>query len=67
MTGRSYKYPFVYGQIDPALFPFAKWRECCREALSVRTVREWASDRVDHDDNELLEQLQTRVLPRREL
>lgn len=62
---QNYRYPFVYGQIDPELFPLAEWRECCREALSVRSVREWSSDRVDDDDNELLEQLQTRVLPRR--
>lgn len=62
---QRYPYPFVYGQIDPALFPIAEWRECCREALSVRSIREWANDRIDHDDSILVEQLQTRVLPRR--
>ena len=62
---QEFRYPFVYGQVDPDLFPLAEWRECSREALSVRSVREWARDRVDHDDEELLEQLQTRVLPRR--
>ena len=62
---QSYPYPFVYGQLDPALFPIAEWRECCREALSVRSIREWANDRIDHDDPVLVEQLQTRVLPRR--
>jgi GntR family transcriptional regulator / MocR family aminotransferase len=62
---QSYPYPFVYGQIDPELFPIAEWRECCREALSVRSIRAWANDRIDHDDPSLVEQLQTRVLPRR--
>ena len=62
---QDYKYPFVYGQIDPALFPLAEWRECVREALSVSSVREWARDSVDHDDDQLIEQLQTRVVPRR--
>lgn len=62
---QNYPYPFVYGQQDPALFPIAEWRECCREALSVRSIREWANDQIDHDDPALVEQLQTRVLPRR--
>ncbi|MEM7404919.1 MAG: PLP-dependent aminotransferase family protein [Pseudomonadota bacterium] len=62
---QRYDYPFVYGQIDPALFPIAEWRECCREALSVRAIRQWAHDHIDTDDPDLVEQLQTRVLPRR--
>ena len=62
---QRYPYPFVYGQQDPELFPIAEWRECCREALSVRSIREWANDQIDHDDPALVEQLQTRVLPRR--
>lgn len=62
---QRYKYPFVYGQIDPALFPIAEWRECCREALSVQAIRQWAHDHIDTDDPDLVEQLQTRVLPRR--
>ena len=62
---QKYPYPFIYGQVDPALFPIADWRECCRDALSVLAVRDWAPDRVDDDDPGLIEELHTRVLPRR--
>ncbi len=31
---KKYPYPFLFGQLDPDLFPVADWRECCRQALS---------------------------------
>lgn len=62
---QRYPYPFLYGQFDPALFPIADWRECCRDASSVRAIHAWAGDRADRDDPELIEQIHTRVLPRR--
>jgi len=58
-------YPFVYGQFDPALFPTAEWRECNRMALAVLEIRNWASDVVDRDDPLLIEQIQSRLLPRK--
>jgi GntR family transcriptional regulator/MocR family aminotransferase len=62
---RHYKYPFIYGQPDPDLFPMGDWRECCRELLSVAEVTSIAQDRFDSDDPLLIEQIQNRVLPRR--
>ncbi|GJL80678.1 MAG: GntR family transcriptional regulator [marine bacterium B5-7] len=62
---QRYQYPFLYGQFDPALFPIADWRECCRDAASIRAIHAWAGDRADRDDPELIEQIHTRVLPRR--
>ncbi|MFQ5545547.1 MAG: PLP-dependent aminotransferase family protein, partial [Acidiferrobacterales bacterium] len=62
---QRYPYPFIYGQLDPALFPIADWRECAREALSVVAIRDWARDRIDSDDSLLIEQIHTRLLPRR--
>ncbi len=62
---QRYPYPFLYGQFDPALFPIADWRECCRDAASVRAIHDWAGDRADRDDPVLVEQIHTRVLPRR--
>ncbi len=62
---QRFPYPFIYGQLDLALFPLAEWRECSREALTAQSVRRWARDSVDSDDPELVEQLRTRVLPRR--
>lgn len=62
---QKYRHPFIYGQIDPALFPIAEWRECSRQALSVEAVREWAYDHYTADDPLLVEQIRTRLLPRR--
>ncbi len=62
---QRFQYPFIYGQLDPALFPIADWRECCREALSVRAIHDWVQDRVDEDDPGLIEEVRARVLPRR--
>jgi len=62
---QDYPYPFIYGQVDQGLFPLAAWRECSRQALSVTSVRDWSKDRFADDDPLLVEQLRTRVLPRR--
>jgi GntR family transcriptional regulator/MocR family aminotransferase len=61
----TYPYPFLYGQYDPNLFPANDWRECARQALSVLEIRGWAPDFVARDDPELVEQIRTRLLPRR--
>ena len=58
-------YPFLYGQFDPGLFPIAAWRECCRQALSMLDVLDWAPDLVDGDDGQLIEQIRVGILPRR--
>lgn len=62
---QRYTYPFIYGQFDPALFPTNEWRECCMRVLSVMEIRDWAQDMIARDDESLVEQIRTRVLPRR--
>ena len=62
---QKYPYPFVYGQIDPALLPIAGWRECSTQATSGAAARGWAGDLIDADDPLLIEQIQTRLLARR--
>lgn len=62
---QQFKYPFIYGQVDPGDFPLNAWRECYRQALSVQAVSSLVQDRLDADDELLVEQIQTRVLPRR--
>lgn len=62
---QSYQYPFLYGQFDKELFPTAAWRECCMKALSVLDIREWAPDQITRDDESLIQQIQTKILPRR--
>lgn len=64
-TWQQYPYPFIYGQFDPAQFPINDWRESCRQALSPAAIREWANDSIDNDDPKLIEQIRTRILPRR--
>ncbi len=61
----NYSYPFLFGQLDPSLFPVADWRDCCRQALSVAEIHAVTPDRIDVDDPLLIEQIQARVLPRR--
>ena len=62
---QDFPYPFIYGQVDQGMFPLAAWRECSRQALSVTAVRDWSKDRFADDDPLLIEQIRTRLLPRR--
>ena len=62
---RNYPYPFIYGQIDRKHFPMAEWRECQRQALSEKSFDVWTKDARDQDDEMLVEQIRTRLLPRR--
>ncbi len=58
-------YPFIYGQVDPSLFPFLAWRDCARQALRPAAIKDWVKDLFVADDPLLIEQIRTRLLPRR--
>ncbi|HSH49581.1 MAG TPA: PLP-dependent aminotransferase family protein [Halomonas sp.] len=60
-----YDYPFLYGQIDPELFPTQHWRECSRDSISVPAIRSSSVDHLNDDDPLLVEQIRKRLLPRR--
>lgn len=62
---QRYEFPFIYGQTDETLFPVNDWREAVRLSLRVDAIARWTQDRTDHDDELLVEQILTRVLPRR--
>ena len=62
---QKYPFPFLYGQLDQALFPTAAWRESCSKTLSVLDIKEWAPDLITRDDASLVEQIRTKILPRR--
>lgn len=62
---QSYPYPFIYGQVDRDLFPIVEWRECSRQALGRKGLDAWAADSYNTDDPLLIEQIRTRLLPRR--
>nr|WP_295741229.1 GntR family transcriptional regulator [uncultured Acidocella sp.] len=64
---RRYRYPFLFGELDPALFPVAEWRKSVQEASSGRAIRDWSVDMIDGDDPALIEQLCLQVLPRRSI
>jgi GntR family transcriptional regulator/MocR family aminotransferase len=58
-------YPFIYGQPIRDLFPLERWREVSRNTLRSERDQGWMRDRFDRDDEMLIEQLRTRVLPKR--
>ena len=60
-----YPFPLIDGLIDPGLFPVAEWRQSSRRALSVRDVGAWASGQGDADDPMLIDEIRTKLLPRR--
>lgn len=62
---QHYEFPFIYGQFDQSLFPTNDWRECCMKSLSIMEIRNWAPDLIERDDESLVQQIRTRVLPRR--
>lgn len=62
---RNYPYPFIYGQVDPNLFPIAEWRECSRQVLGKRWIDVSTADAYGSDDEMLIEQIRTHILPRR--
>ncbi|MFT8243576.1 PLP-dependent aminotransferase family protein [Roseomonas sp. BN140053] len=64
---QSFPFPFVYGQVDPELFPLADWRACSREALGRSAVNWWAADHATADDPLLIEQIRRHILPARGL
>jgi len=62
---RKYKYPFIYGQVDPSLFDRQNWRLCAVRALGQRDFDSLTADQVDRDDPQLLEFIARNTLPRR--
>lgn len=62
---QSYRYPFIYGQADPALFDHANWRLCALQALGQRDFNAMTSDYFQRDDPKLIEFIARHSLPRR--
>ncbi len=62
---QSYPYVFIDGCFDQTLFPREEWRNTCRIAFSRSQMGQWSLDSGDGDDPELIEQIRTKILPRR--
>ncbi len=61
----KFRYPFIYGQADPALFDHANWRHCAVQALGQRDFVSMTTDYFDQDDPQLIEFIARHTLPRR--
>ncbi|WP_417490522.1 PLP-dependent aminotransferase family protein [Maricaulis sp.] len=62
---QKYRFPFIEGRYDKTLFPIAEWRESSRLALAVNEVEDWSIDNGEVDDPALIEEIRTKLLPRR--
>jgi GntR family transcriptional regulator/MocR family aminotransferase len=62
---QNYSFPFLDGCFDQSLFPRQEWRSTCRIALSRKQIDKWNLDAGDGDDPDLVEQIRTKILPRR--
>jgi GntR family transcriptional regulator / MocR family aminotransferase len=62
---RESPYPFVYGNHDPQLFPTDDFRECCVKSLARSQLPHWTPDLETDDVADLVEQIRTRLLPKR--
>lgn len=62
---KNHEFPFVYGQLDRELIPHHDWREVIRATSTVQEIRKWNIDYIDQDEPFLIEQIQSKVLPRR--
>ncbi len=62
---QQYPFPFVGSQPDLSLFPVAEWREASRLTLSLPEIGDWAADTANADDGKLLQEIRSKVLPRR--
>lgn len=62
---RQFEYPFIYGQIDSHYFPLAEWRKASKQIFANHRDRNWVHDYIDQDDPNLIEQIRSRVLPKR--
>lgn len=62
---QRFPFPFLDGQFDQSLYPAKEWREASRQALTIGQIKQWASESGSADDPMLVEQIRTKILPRR--
>ncbi len=62
---QQHPYPFMDGYFDASLYPTAQWREASRMALGTRLVNEGTVTEGDADDPVLIEEIRSKMLPRR--
>lgn len=60
---QKYNYPFIDGKFDSSLYPVKEWRDANQQANVTREINQWSHGLSD--DPMLLEQIRTKVIPRR--
>jgi GntR family transcriptional regulator/MocR family aminotransferase len=62
---QQHPYPFMDGYFDASLYPTTQWREASRMALGTRLVNKGTVTGFDADDPVLVEEIRSKMLPRR--
>jgi len=62
---QQFPFPFVGSQLDRSLFPVVEWREASKLTLSLQEIGDWAADTANADDAKLVQEIRSKVLPRR--
>lgn len=62
---RDYRYRFIYGQSDDALFDHRNWRRCAIQALGKKDFASTSADYFERDDAELIKYIALHTLPKR--
>lgn len=62
---RKFEYSFIDGKFDAALYPVREWREASNRANAPAEINQWSTLQGGDDDPMLLEQIRTKILPRR--
>jgi len=62
---QQHPFPFIDGHFDSSLYPTSQWREASRMALGARIVREGSVTEGGAGDPTLVEEIRTKMLPRR--
>ncbi|WNC72254.1 PLP-dependent aminotransferase family protein [Thalassotalea psychrophila] len=62
---RKFPYPFIDGKYDSSLYPVKEWREANSKANATNEIYHWSELYGDDDDPMLLDEIRTKILPRR--
>ncbi|MEM8732516.1 MAG: PLP-dependent aminotransferase family protein [Pseudomonadota bacterium] len=62
---QRFRFPFIYGQVDPELFDHSNWRQCAIRAMGQKDFTALTTDYYDQDDPLLIEFIARNSLPRR--
>ena len=60
-----YPYPFLDGCLERELSSITEWRDASRAALATREFDDWSMNFCEGDDEKLLNEIRTKILPRR--